>query len=86
MDGYFGYGIYLSVINLQEGQSISSEISTIFISVVAILLSLVTLIDISVSRSKVVKGNDKKTDWFYQNEDYDRKLDERADKNNYRIN
>ena len=86
MDGYFGYGIYLSVINLQEGQSISSEIPTIFISVVAILLSLVTLIDISVSRSKVVKGNDKKTDWFYQNEDYDRKLDERADKNNYRIN
>ena len=86
MDGYFGYGIYLSVVNFQEGQSISSEIPTIFISAVAILLSLVTLIDISVSRSKVVKGNDKKTDWFYQNEDYDRKLDERADKNNYRIN
>ena len=27
---------------------------------------------------------DKKTDWFYTNEQYDRQLDERADKNNYR--
>ena len=27
---------------------------------------------------------DKKTDWFFQNEQYDRKLDDRADKNQYR--
>ena len=27
---------------------------------------------------------DKKTDWFYKNEEFDRKLDDRADKNNYR--
>lgn len=26
----------------------------------------------------------KKTDWFYKNEEFDRKLDDRADKNNYR--
>jgi len=27
---------------------------------------------------------DKQTDWFYKNKEYDRKLDERADKNQYR--
>ena len=27
---------------------------------------------------------DKKTDWFYKNEQFDRKMDDRADKNNYR--
>ena len=34
----------------------------------------------------IFKNNpkDKKTDWFYDNEQFDRKLDERADKNNYR--
>ena len=29
-------------------------------------------------------SEDKKTVWFYGNKEYDRQLDERADKNNYR--
>lgn len=86
MHGYFGYGIYLAFDNLAPDASISSEWETLFISGLAILLSFVTLIDILVSRSKRTEGNDKKTDWFYKNKDYDRKLDDRADKNNYRIN
>ena len=28
---------------------------------------------------------DKKTVWFYKNEQYDRKFDERADRNQYRL-
>ena len=31
-----------------------------------------------------MRQKDKKTDWFYGDEKYDRKMDERADKNNYR--
>ena len=30
------------------------------------------------------KHKDKKTDWFFDDDKYDRKLDERADKNHYR--
>ena len=30
------------------------------------------------------KGEDKKTVWFYGNEEFDRKMDDRADRNNYR--
>ena len=44
------------------------------------------LYPIKVLLDKNRKNNpkDKKTDWFYQNEEFDRKLDDRADKNNYR--
>ena len=31
------------------------------------------------------KVNVKKEDWFYANEEYDRKFDERADRNQYRL-
>ena len=35
-------------------------------------------------KNRKLNPKDKKTDWFYQNEEFDRKLDDRADKNNYR--
>ena len=35
-------------------------------------------------KNRVNNPKDKKTDWFYKGEQYDRQLDERADKNNYR--
>ena len=31
------------------------------------------------------KPDDKKTEWFYNNKDLDRKVDEREDKNHYRL-
>ena len=34
-------------------------------------------------KNKKTNPKDKKTDWFYKNEQFDRKLDERADKNNF---
>ena len=83
--GYFGYGIYLAVNDLQTGANMTSVVATFFISAIAILLSFITLTDILISKNKGSNASDKKTDWFYQNKSYDRELDERADKNNYRI-
>ena len=34
-------------------------------------------------KNRKLNPKDKKTDWFYQNEEFDRKLDDRADKNNF---
>ena len=42
------------------------------------------LFDLIIDKSRKANPKDKKTDWFYKNEQFDRKLDERADKNNYR--
>ena len=54
-------------------------------SIVGVFLPLIIFIDIGMSRSpKKTTSKTKNTDWYYQNEDYDRKYDERADKNNYR--
>ena len=55
------------------------------VCIVAILISLSNLLDIIFSRFRKSENPSKKVDWFYKNEDYDRKLDERRDKNNYRI-
>ena len=52
---------------------------------VGIVLPLATLFDVLLDSNRKAHPVDKKTDWFYKNEEYDRKLDKRADKNNYRI-
>ena len=50
----------------------------------ALVLSIAALFDVLLDKNRKAHPTDKKTDWFYKNKNYDRKLDERADKNNYR--
>lgn len=47
-------------------------------------LAIAALFDVLLDKNRKAHPTDKKTDWFYKNKDYDRKLDERADQNNYR--
>ena len=56
----------------------------IFFSFIGILLPIFALLDLMLDKSRKMRPKDKKTDWFYGDEKYDRKMDERADKNNYR--
>ena len=58
--------------------------TNLFFDAIGILIPLVALIDVLLDKNRKLNPTDKKTDWFYKNKDYDRKLDERADKNNYR--
>lgn len=51
---------------------------------IGVILPLFALFDLLLDKNRMAHPVDKKTDWFYKNEQYDRKLDERADKNNYR--
>ena len=53
-------------------------------SMLGIILPLAVLIDLLLDKNRKNNPKDKKTDWYYGNEKYDRKMDERADKNNYR--
>ena len=50
----------------------------------ALVLPIAALFDVLLDKNRKAHPTDKKIDWFYKNKDYDRKLDERADKNNYR--
>ena len=53
-------------------------------SIIGIILPIAVLIDLLLDKGRKANPKDKKTDWFFKNENFDRKLDDRADKNNYR--
>ena len=72
------------LVNHVELVSMDVAINAVVASV-AIIISLANLMDLVFMRFRKSDNPSKKVDWFYKNEAYDRKLDERSDKNNYRI-
>lgn len=84
---YFGVDLYNNVkmmISVEDGTLGMSFILNTFISFLGIVIAIAVLFDLLVDKNRKLNPKDKKTDWFYKNKDYDRKLDDRADKNNYR--
>ena len=83
--GYCGYfGVYVVNI-LMKGNGIpQEEYYDVFFSMIGIVLSLISIIDLALDANRKAHPKDKKTDWFYKDKKYDREFDERADKNNYR--
>lgn len=57
----------------------------ILVSAIGVLLPIMVLIDTLADKSRKLNPVDKKTDWFYKNEQFDRKFDERADRNEYKF-
>lgn len=84
---YYGVGLfevlYKILIN-GEKIDISSSIQ-ILSSAIGVILPLMVLLDTLVDKSRKLNPVDKKTDWFYKNEQFDRKFDERADRNEYKF-
>lgn len=86
------YGMYFGVDlinNIQQLFNIEISLNmgvyaNTFFSLIGMIIPVAVLLDLLVDKNRKANPKDKKTDWFYNNEDYDRKLDERADKNNYR--
>lgn len=84
---YFGVDIITNATTLLNAVENNVDINlymNLFISLIGTILPIVALLDLLTDKSKKNNPKDKKTDWFYDNEQFDRKLDERADKNNYR--
>lgn len=82
---YFGGDVTekLNIMAQNEPLTVAQSTDLIF-SMVGIILPLAVLIDLLLDKNRKNNPKDKKTDWFYKNEQFDRKLDDRADKNNYR--
>ena len=86
------YGIYFGIDITENIQNIVTALETVdinlyinlFMSLLGIILPIGVMFDLLLDKNRKLHPKDKKTDWFYTNEQYDRKLDERADKNNYR--
>lgn len=81
---YFGSTVITQIIGATEGTLASNQYLNLFFSILGIFLAIVTLLDVLFNKNRTNTRTNKKTDWFYGNKEFDRKLDERADKNNYR--
>lgn len=82
---YFGSDLIMVISQIIDGTYTNSLTSTAVAAIVGVGIPLFNLIDVYVNKNRTGKFGDKKTDWFYKNKDYDRKFDERADKNNYKL-
>ena len=86
------YGIYFgtdvvnkAILFIENGTQLTmTDYTSFVISLIGIIIPVAVLLDLLADKNRKANPKDKKTDWFYNNEQYDRKLDERADKNNYR--
>ena len=83
---YFGSDVVTKMTAIFEDASQVgiNDYTTLIISLIGIILPIAVLLDLLADKNRKAHPKDKKTDWFYKNEQYDRKLDDRADKNNYR--
>lgn len=82
---YFGVDLYNSLIPLMNGGTMGLEDYTnALVSFVAIIIPITILFNMLFEKNKMAHPVDKKTDWFYKNDQFDRKIDERADQNQYR--
>ena len=84
---YFGVDLFNNVSKMLEaGEEVSmlSIYANSFASLLGMILAIAVLLDLLADKGRKANPKDKKTDWFYTNEQYDRQMDDRADKNNYR--
>ncbi len=83
---YFGMDAFNYIKIIISGEVISAQnMLGVFLSIIGIILPIAVLLDMLMDKARIANPKDKKTDWFYQNENFDREFDERADRNNYRL-
>lgn len=84
---YFGkYIVTTALPILTSGEAMSISVLQNFLAAaLGILLGLIIFLNIAFEKTKKNDYSDNKTDWFFRNKDYDRVLDERADKNQYKF-
>ena len=84
---YYGIGVLNTVYGiLVNGETIGiNNALEVLVSTIGVLLPLMVLLDTLADKTRKLNHVDKKTDWFYKNEQYDRKFDERADRNEYKF-
>ena len=87
-----GYGFYFgkyilgtSVPALMNEDFDMAIVQNMAVAIVGIMLGVFELFDMLIERAKKKNYSDNKTDWFFKDKKYERKFDDRADKNQYKI-
>lgn len=81
---YFAPSFISHFMQITEGTLDITMYMTVLFEFIGLIIPLAALFDVLFDKNRKAHPTDKKTDWFYKNKDFDRKLDDRADKNNYR--
>ncbi len=81
---YFGVDLYNAIIALSTNTSGISQYASTLSSLIGVAIPLGVLFSLLLDKNRTAHPVDKKTDWFYKNEQFDRQMDERADQNEYK--
>ncbi len=86
---YFGRHLLINIIPLILGFSVVTINSSLNLisDIIAISLAIFTVVDMLIDRGRKSNPIDRKTDWYFKNEKYDKELknkDSREDKNEYK--
>ena len=81
---YYGGDILQKFTYISQNNVSIQMAMELIISVICVIIPVFAFFIIAFAKEQEKRPVDKKTDFFYKNEAYDRKYDERADKNNYR--
>ena len=81
---YYGPSLLEQITSLSTSTSTEIVMQAI-ISIVCLIIPIFAFFIIAFAKEQEKRPVDKKTDFFYKTDAYDRKYDERADRNNYRI-
>ena len=82
---YFGTALYNTIMEFQTAGTEIVVGTNLIVNFLGIIVALLTFLDILINKNRRKFGADKKTDWFYKNDKYERDYDERADKNQYKL-
>ena len=78
---FFTYGIALMNGNI----STNKQLLNAMVMIAGIIIALLNFLDVMFNKNRKGSTKDKKTDWFYATDKYEREYDERADRNQYKI-
>lgn len=81
---YYGVYIYQNIVAIINNTASLELYMNIFVALIGVIIPVAAFFDVLLDKNRKANPVHKQTDWFYKNKDYDRKLDERADKNQYR--
>ena len=83
---YFGTAVYEAFLGAQSGGFGIVNSSDMLCSIVGVLISVLTFLDVLLNKNRALGKDTGTGDWFYKNAAFDREFDERSDRNQYKIN
>lgn len=82
---YFGIDAYKKINIILQGTNGTINYLSFIVSAIGILIPFIILIDILLNKNKSSSKKNRKTDWFYKNDKYEKKQDSRVDLNQYKL-